>query len=60
MASGLIGSDSYTEQFTWGEPVDAEGDPKAVAERIAAALEAETGEIDWRKVVGKERPSTDS
>ncbi|MBE2237327.1 MAG: virulence factor [Caldilineaceae bacterium] len=48
MASGLIGSDAYTEQFRWGEAQEREGEPETVAAAVAAELEAQYVEIDWR------------
>lgn len=48
MSAGLIGSDAYTEQFHWGEVQEREGDPEAVAMAVAAELEAQYPEIDWR------------
>lgn len=48
MASGLIGSDAYTEQFRWGDALERDGEPEEVAMAVAAELEAQYPEIDWR------------
>jgi hypothetical protein len=48
MAAGLVGSDAYSDQFRWGEPQEQEGDPAALATAMAAALELQYDEIDWR------------
>jgi hypothetical protein len=48
MLAGLYGSDDYTNGFTWSDPIDSEGTPQAVAERIAAEIETSTTVIDWR------------
>jgi len=48
MASGLIGSDAYTEQFRWGDAQERDGEPEEVAAAVAAELEAQYPEIDWR------------
>lgn len=48
MASGLIGSDAYTEQYRWGDALEREGEPDKVATAVAAELEAQYPVIDWR------------
>ena len=48
MASGLIGSDAFTEQFRWGDTQERDGEPEEVATAVAAELEAQYPEIDWR------------
>jgi ABC-type amino acid transport substrate-binding protein len=48
MAAGLIGSDDYTNAFTWSEPQEREGLPQEVANAVAAELESNFAEIDWR------------
>lgn len=48
MSAGLVGSDAYTEQFRWGDVQEREGEPEAVAAAVAAELEAQYPEIDWR------------
>jgi hypothetical protein len=55
MAAGLVGSDAYTEQFRWGEPQEQAGDPAIVAATVAAALETQYDEIDWRSVANELR-----
>lgn len=51
MASGQIGSDVYTAALRWGEPQERPGDPRAVAEAVAAELDAQHPTIDWRATV---------
>jgi hypothetical protein len=46
MACGAFGCDDYTNAFRWDDPVDAEGNPRDVAEQIAASLEATLPGID--------------
>jgi hypothetical protein len=41
MASGLIGSDDYTNAFVWGEPMEHPGSPEQAAAEVAARIEAE-------------------
>ena len=53
MFAGLIGSDDYTNAFAWNEPQARDGSPEAVAAEIAAELEAQFAEIDWRATVAK-------
>lgn len=48
MASGLSASDAYTEQFHWSEAQERDGEPDEVAAAVAAELEAQYPEIDWR------------
>ena len=48
MAAGLTGSDAYTEQYRWSEPQEREGSPEEVAAAVAAELEAQHPEINWR------------
>jgi hypothetical protein len=48
MAAGLTGSDAYTEQYRWSEPQEREGSPEEVAAAVAAELEAQHLEINWR------------
>ncbi len=49
MKAGLTGSDGYMSGFRWSEAVDKEGTPMEVATAIAAVIESEYPEIDWRK-----------
>ena len=53
MACGLIGSDDYTNAFSWGDPVDHAGSPEQAAAEIAARIEAETQSIDWRATANR-------
>ena len=48
MAAGLTGSDAYTEQYRWSEAQEREGSPEEVAAAVAAELEAQHPEINWR------------
>lgn len=60
MAAGLIGSDAYTEQFRWGEAQERDGEAEEVAAAVAAALEAQYPEIDWRATAQTLREQRDS
>jgi hypothetical protein len=53
MFAGLIGSDDYTNAFTWSEPQACDGSPENVAAAVAAELEAQFADIDWRATVAK-------
>lgn len=55
MLAGLIGSDDYTNAFQWGEPHTREGAPQVVAQAVAAEIETQFAEIDWRATVEKIR-----
>ncbi len=55
MACGLIGSDDYTNAFTWGDAVEHPGTPDEAAAEAAARIEAEIQEIDWRATAKKVR-----
>lgn len=57
MATGLFGSDEYTEAFRWGEAQDRAGTSAEVAEAVAAELDAAIPTIDWRATVEKIRES---
>jgi len=48
MVAGLVGSDAYTEQFRWGDAQERDGSPRAVADAVAAEIEAVFIDIDWR------------
>jgi hypothetical protein len=50
MSAGLIGSDEYTDAFRWSEPQEREGSAQEVVTAVAAELEAQFPEIDWRAV----------
>lgn len=49
MASGLIGSDAYSTAFHWLAPREREGSAAEVARLVAAEVEAEYPNIDWRR-----------
>jgi hypothetical protein len=49
MTAGLFGSDEYTNQFKWSEPMERNGTPEEVAEAVAAELDEMYSRIDWRK-----------
>jgi len=55
MAAGMIGSDDYTEAFRWGEPQERAGSAREVADALAAELDAQHPEIDWRATVAAMR-----
>ena len=55
MATGLFGSDEYTEAFRWGEAQERAGSSAEVAETVAAELDAANPSIDWRATVEKIR-----
>ena len=48
MAAGMVGSDAYTEQFHWSDAQERTGDPRAVAAAVAAEVETQYVDIDWR------------
>lgn len=49
MAAGLTGTDGYLSGFAWNEPRERDGTPAAVAAAVAAELDAQYADIDWRK-----------
>lgn len=49
MAAGLFGSDEYTNQFKWSDPMEREGTPLEVVETVTAELDELYSRIDWRK-----------
>ncbi|MEZ4592892.1 MAG: virulence factor [Chloroflexota bacterium] len=49
MAANLTGTDAYLDGFRWGEPEEREGSPEAVANAVAAELDAQFTKIDWRQ-----------
>jgi len=49
MAAGLTGTDGYLSAFAWGESQEREGTPAEVAAAVAAELDAQFSEIDWRR-----------
>jgi hypothetical protein len=48
MKAKLTGSDGYIEGFQWGKRQEREGTADQVAKAIAAELDAQFVEIDWR------------
>jgi hypothetical protein len=55
MAAGVIGSDAYTDAFHWGDPIERDGSAADVATAVAAEIEAQYAEIDWRATAAKIR-----
>jgi hypothetical protein len=55
MAANLIGDEGYTNGFRWREVEAREGTAQAVAEAVAAELEAKYAELDWRSTVNNLR-----
>lgn len=53
MSLGLIGSDSYTNGFEWGEESEHPGTAEEVAENIAVETAKKYRDLDWRAVVKK-------
>jgi hypothetical protein len=53
MAANLIGDDDYTNGFRWQQTEDRDGKPQAIAEAVAAELEAKYAVIDWRSTARK-------
>jgi hypothetical protein len=53
MLAGLVGSDDYTGAFHWGEPTDREGSAHEVAAAVAAELDAQFADIDWRATAAR-------
>lgn len=49
MAAGLFGSDEYTNQFKWSDPIERDGAPQEVVDAVAAELDELYSRIDWRK-----------
>ena len=48
MAAGLTGTDGYLSGFVWGKLQERDGSPAEVAATVAAELEAQQADIDWR------------
>lgn len=55
MVVGVIDSDDYTELYVWGEPQERAGSPQEVAKAVAAELEAQYEQIDWRATAARLR-----
>jgi hypothetical protein len=53
MAAGLVGQDAYTEAFAWGEPLTRDGSAQDVAAAVAAEIESQYADIDWRATASK-------
>jgi hypothetical protein len=60
MASGLFGSDAYTETFRWGDAIEAEGSPRDVAERVAAELESTLPNVSAHATAERIKASRDT
>ncbi|MCB8981199.1 MAG: virulence factor [Ardenticatenaceae bacterium] len=48
MAAEITGTDAYLDGFRWGEAQERDGTPEAVANAVAAELDAQFAKIDWR------------
>lgn len=48
MTAGLTGTDGYLSGFVWGAAQERDGAPAEVAAAVAAELEAQHADIDWR------------
>ena len=48
MALGIIGSNSYTDGFQWGEEIEHPGSAQEVADAITAELDHKYPSVDWR------------
>ena len=48
MIVGVIDSDDYTDLYAWGDPQEREGSPQEAAQAVAAELEAQYADINWR------------
>ncbi|HFC12350.1 MAG TPA: hypothetical protein ENJ56_05855, partial [Anaerolineae bacterium] len=53
MAAKITGTDGYLETFRWGERLEREGSPEAVAEAVSAEIIAQYPRIDWRKTAAE-------
>ena len=49
MAARQTDDDAYTEGFHWSEPQERAGTADAVARAVAAELDAQFPDIDWRQ-----------
>ncbi len=56
MAAKLTGSDEYTAGFAWGTRLEREGTAHDVAAAVAAELEAQYPDIDWRQIAATLNP----
>lgn len=57
MVLGLIGSDTYTDGFHWGEEIEHPGSAEEAADAIAAELDKKYPSIDWRVLTEKYKDS---
>jgi hypothetical protein len=48
-AAELTGTDAYLDGFHWREGEEREGTPAEVANAVAAELDAQFAQIDWRQ-----------
>lgn len=48
MSAGLIGTDDYLSGFRWGDVVEQAGSAKAVSETVAAQIDQQFVDIDWK------------
>ena len=48
MSAGFVGTDEYLSTFRWSEPVERAGTLHDVAHAVAAELESQSPDIDWR------------
>ncbi|HMO57544.1 MAG TPA: virulence factor [Roseiflexaceae bacterium] len=48
MAAGAVSGELYTAQLRWGERIERPGTPAEVAAAVAAEIEQQYTEIDWR------------
>ncbi len=60
MAAGLTGTDAYLSGFEWSAVADRDGNPPEVAAAVAAELDAQYTDIDWRRTATRIRESTAS
>lgn len=51
MEAGLLGDNEYLNQLHWSEPQEREGDAETVVAAVAAEIESQYSQIDWRKSV---------
>ena len=58
MAASLTGTDAYLSGFEWSAPSERDGDPSEVAAAVAAELDAQYTDIDWRRTATRIREST--
>lgn len=58
MAAGLTGTDAYLDGFRWGEPQERDGTPQEVAQAVAAELDAQFQQLDWRATAVSLKPGS--